>query len=166
MCTNKSSFELQFVESNYLDMAIKKLLFLVVSTVLLGAAKVHAQTNKGKDFWLAELPNVECYSNFATAVANPSVTTANVVIDHPATSTSILVVISPRALETTRFPCRATSSTGTFTNPVYHVTSDVDVVVYDFIPIDNVFTNDAALVLPASQKRPHLSHFHRRLGLN
>jgi hypothetical protein len=35
--------------------------FLVVSMILMGgAAKVHAETNKGTDFWLAELPNDAC----------------------------------------------------------------------------------------------------------
>jgi hypothetical protein len=31
---------------------------------------------------------------------------------------------------------------------VYHVTSDVDIVVYAFLPINNVYSNDATLVLP------------------
>jgi hypothetical protein len=43
-------------------MIIKKLSFLAVSTILLGAATVHGQTNQGKDFWLAELPNLNVES--------------------------------------------------------------------------------------------------------
>lgn len=75
-------------------MIIKKLSFLAVSTILLGAATVHGQTNQGKEFWLAELPNYVggCFDFFAIAVVNPSASVANVVIDHPATAESTLLI--------------------------------------------------------------------------
>jgi hypothetical protein len=102
-----SSLNCSLFKEKSVTMIIKKLSFLAVSTILLGAAKAHGQTNQGEDFWLAELPNggLVCFDFFTIAMVNPSASMANVVIDHPATAESTPVQISPGSLKTTQFPC-------------------------------------------------------------
>jgi len=110
-----------------------------------------AQTNKGKDFWLAETPNLGNRGDFAISVANPSLVPATIQITNPIRAT-VNAVIAPGALQTFLFTTESSSiqGTGTFVNNVYHVTSDKDVVVYDFTPLLNSATNDAALILPTN----------------
>lgn len=83
------------------------------------------------------------------AVANPDHVQANVVIDHAASLTSTPLTVAAGDLQTATFPCTSSiSDLLTTTNSVYHLTSDVGVVVYIFIPLLDVYSNDATLVLP------------------
>jgi len=110
-------------------------------------------TSLGRDFWVLEMPNYDCRGDhFAIAVANPASThtqEANVVVEHQ--GTSFPMTVAPGTLETSLFPnCQDDRDQGrNSTLPVYHVTSsNVDVTVFAFNPLENVFTNDATLVLP------------------
>jgi hypothetical protein len=126
--------------------------------LLLAAVGTEAQTNQGKDFWITETPNVGCRGDFVISIVNPEVGPATVVIRHPATNADTSVTVLAGELESRNFPCRALQTTGKTTNPVYHVTSDVDVVVYVFNPYtNNQKSNDASLILPV----PALGKKHR-----
>ena len=129
----------------------KKILWLTLGALLWMASFAQAQTNQGKDFWLAETTNSLAGSaDFAIAIANPSGSTANITIEHFGSS-DLLDTIPSGGLKTFNFPRLGVCTVGGVNqgkNMVYHVTSDVDVVVYIFNPIQNVYTNDASLVLP------------------
>ena len=135
---------------------------LVAMGLILTARPVLAQTNQGTDFWLAETTNTLdgiSASVFAIAIANPSGATANVTIAHFG-DPDVLDTVPSGGLETFTFPRAAVCANGGNNlgkDMVYHVTSDVDVVVYIFNPLDTVFTNDASLVLPV----PALGKLHR-----
>lgn len=107
------------------------------------------QTNLGKDFWLAETPNLGNLGDFAISIANPGTTPAQITITNPVRAT-VNAGISPGNLQTFTFTTESsnTQSTGIYNNNVYHVTSNQDVVVYDFTPLVNAYSNDAALILP------------------
>lgn len=120
---------------------------MVTVAFLLWPALASAQTNLGTDFWLADTIAGGGSANFAITVANPGNVAANVTIFNTIGGTTNGVVPAGD-LTTFLFPRRNTSATGTFTTPVYHVTTDIDVTIYIFNPLQNVFTNDASLVLP------------------
>jgi hypothetical protein len=109
-----------------------------------------AQTNLGKDFWLAETPNI-VGGDFAISVANPGTVPATISITNAVRAT-VNATIAPGALQTFTFTSDFNSIQGTaiYTRNVYHVASNKDVVVYDFTPLTNAFTNDAALILPTN----------------
>lgn len=131
---------------------------LLLLAVAIVASPAEAQTNAGKDFWLAETTNsLVGGSSFAIAIANPSGSPANIVIEHFG-SADVNATIGIGALSTFTFTRRGVCATGNLgKNMVYHVTSDQDVVVYIFNPIATVFTNDASLILPV----PGLGRNHR-----
>jgi len=79
----------------------KAALALLVLTFLLGTGSF-AQTNKGKDFWLAETPNLGNRGDFAISVANPSLVAATIQITNPVRAT-VNAVIAPGALQTFTF---------------------------------------------------------------
>jgi hypothetical protein len=112
---------------------------------------LYAQTNTGKDFWLAETPNWPIFSNFAISVANPGATPANITITNPVRPT-VNATIAPGSLQTFTFSTENANIrvTNKYVNNVYHVSSDNDIVVYDFTPLVNVQTNDASLILPTN----------------
>lgn len=123
----------------------------IVLALPLIASHALAQTNQGTDFWLAETSNhLASGANFAIVIANPNGVTANVTIEHFG-DPNLLDTVSAGGLKTFEFPQREVCQDGGNNlgkNMVYHVTSDIDVVVYIFNPLQNVFTNDASLVLP------------------
>jgi hypothetical protein len=119
------------------------------------------QTNAGKDFWVVQTPNIKTVrtdtARFAIGVSNLGTVPASVTITNPVRQ-AVTAIIQPGALEmfffSTENPNIVPSvngnftTTNTFTNNVYHVTSAQNVVVYSFNPFYNVISNDAALVLP------------------
>ena len=133
---------------------------LAIVALLAVSRPVCAQTNQGTDFWLAETANtLESGSQFVIAVANPNVATANVTIAHVG-DPDLVDTVPAGGLKSFSFTRRGVCSEGgnnLGTSMVYHVTSDVDVVVYIFNPIATIFTNDASLVLPV----PALGKIHR-----
>jgi hypothetical protein len=134
--------------------------FVIGILLLAAAGSLQAQTNLGTDFWMAETANFGCPSDFAISIANPNAVVANAVIDNVLMA-PMAVTVAPGTLETRTFPCRArclgSSGNNLGKNMVYHVTSDVEVAVYTFNPLANVFTNDASLILPV----PTLGQNHR-----
>ena len=144
------------------------MLFRFVRVACLLAAMsdlVHGQTNSGKDFWVGELPNVDDYSlypgfNFAILVSNPNDVSATVTISH-ISDPDVTFVVPPQGLVTQEFPPRAAfDDTGVFTDMVYHVTSNVDIVATAFVPLQNYESNDASLRYPV----PALGKKHRVLS--
>jgi len=121
------------------------------------AAPLTAQTHLGQDFWLADTYS-SASGGFTIAIANPSTTTANVslfnLIEGPTSDT-----VLPGAVKLFTFPEHDLGVQGTTISmdPVYHVTSDIDVAVFLFDPLANEAFNDASLVLPV----PSLGLRHR-----
>jgi len=133
---------------------------------------VDAQTNKGKEFWVAEMPNLSTltttYTNvqFVISVSNTSVNPATVRISKPNGVGGFDIVrfktIASGSLDTFSFPtandaitvaqpgvgATMVATTGSYYVNVYKVESDVPVVANSFTPWVNVQSNDADLHLP------------------
>jgi predicted NAD/FAD-dependent oxidoreductase len=116
-----------------------------------------SQNNKGKDFWAAQTPNPTGVVRFDTArvaivVSNISNTMpANIVIEKQnASKTTVTGTVAPGSVKEFFFASenKNIQNTAKYTDNVYHITSDRDVVVYDFNPYYNVVSNDASLLLP------------------
>ena len=134
----------------FIPLPFRRMQLLFLATFMLtGFSNLYAQTNTGKDFWLAETPNWPVFSNFAISVANPGSTPANITITNPVRPT-VNATIAPGTLQTFTFSTENANIrvTNKYKNNVYHVSSDNNIVVYDFTPLVNVQTNDAALILP------------------
>jgi hypothetical protein len=132
-----------------LQFLLKTILF---SVVLFAVSQTFAQSNKGKDFWLAETPKANAAPNadFAISIANSGSSIAHVTISNPKLAATISDVLSPGQLKTWNFSTENLNiqGTGIYTTNVYHVTSDELVVVYSFTSLVNITTNDAGVVLP------------------
>lgn len=106
------------------------------------------QSHLGKDFWLADLYSTAV--GFTIAIGNPGSVTANVtlfnVIDGPTLDT-----VAPGAVKTYTFADHELAIQGAAISPdpVWHVTSDVDVAVFAFDPLANAAFNDASSCCPS-----------------
>lgn len=141
-------FTMMFIKGLFLRSSPAARWMAAAAALWLSVTPCGAQTSLGTSFWTLEMPNYACRGDaFAIVVANPNPVAANVVISHQ--GTSLVVSIPSGDLVTNPFPvCRTDEANSISTLPVYHITSDVEVSVYSFNPIENVFTNDASLVLP------------------
>jgi len=110
-----------------------------------------AQNTEGKDFWFAQTPNLsDKNGNIAILVANRSASvTATVTISNPVRA-SVTRVLAPGAIDSIFFSSENPNIqlSGTYSNNVYHITSDQNIVAYGFTPWINVISNDASLILP------------------
>lgn len=120
------------------------LLVLVLSAF---ASPGSAQSHLGREFWIAEPPNMG--TPFSLRVTNPGPSTANVSIFNVLEGTT-LSTISPGAAVTFNFPwhCVATQGATVSTDQVYRITSDRNVGVVSFSPDAPTFVDDACLGLP------------------
>jgi predicted NAD/FAD-dependent oxidoreductase len=138
---------------NRLSTLLQKL--AVFTLLLLASFSALAQTNAGRDFWLAQTPNVNASTinnaGFTLMIANPGSSPAVVTISNPSRQ-AVVKTINPASLETINFTSENANiqSTGTYVNNVYHVTSPQLVVVFSFTPLQNVVSNDAALIYPVN----------------
>lgn len=132
---------------------------LCVLLVLMIVQSANAQSNAGKDFWAAQPPmfrnpqfNISYdTARFAILLANPGEVPANVTITNPVKPTQNVVVV-PGELKVVFFESENafTQGTGTFSNNVYHITSDMNIVAYTFCPYYNISNNDAAILFPTN----------------
>ncbi len=109
----------------------------------------HTQTNLGTEFWATDM-NHFLAGNFSIAVANPSTTASATVTVSKVSGTVATTVVPPGGLFNFLLGTNHISGTGTSTNPTFRVTSDIPVAAYQFNAFENVFTNDASLLLPKS----------------
>lgn len=137
-------------------------LALLRRAVALGALALPAasQGHLGQDFWLADPYTSE--QIFTIAIGNPNAVTANVTLFNVIEGTTFGSV-NPGAVKTFTFADHELAVQGSVVsaNPVYHVTSDVDVAVFVFDPLANAAHNDACLVLPVPilGKRHRIANF-------
>lgn len=138
------------------------------------------RSNIGCEYWAVDLDNAEssggfggitedAYSEqFAVAIANPSMTAAQVRIfvndaplgAPPAERQVFQGVVAPRGLLEIPLPQREVDGPPTATDPdmrgswlsshAYRITSNFPVVAYQFNPIIQSFSNDASLLIPSS----------------
>ena len=112
-------------------------------------------TNRGTEFWIAELPNLEELpvddpGDFGIVVVNTGQRPAEVEIIHIESQTVETITIPVGGAETLQFPRRGVASSGVTSTPTYRIISDTEVVVYAFSPLNDVRSNDATLVLPTA----------------
>ena len=124
--------------------------FSVVDSFLGGTG-----TNKGTEFWVVELPNleelpVEDPGNFGIAVINAGARDAQVEVIHIESQTTETLTVPIGSVQIVEYPRRGVAESGITTQPTYRVISDTEVVVYAFAPLVDVRSNDAALALPTA----------------
>ena len=133
-------------------------------------------SNVGCDFWAADLPNEAAGFNdaeaqqFAIVAANDNDAAVMVTVTKNAASipavteaTVVQVSVPPHSASRIDLPQREVDGTmqqngtyapntgGTFVSPhAYHVVSDQPIVVYQFNPIIQQFSNDASTLIPKS----------------
>lgn len=124
------------------------ILVLLLSLAVAGGRTASAQSHYGKDFWLADCHNGGA-AGISIAIGNPGSVTANVTLFNTLELTTTDTV-APDSVKLFPFPAHDLGLNGTVisSDPVYHVTSDVDVAVFLFEPLANAFSNDAALIRP------------------
>ena len=124
--------------------------FCFVMMILLCTPTI-AQNTEGKDFWYAQTPNLTGKNtDIAILIANRSANvSATVTITNPV-RTTVTRVLAPGAIDSVFFTSENMNiqTSGLYTNNVYHITSDNNIVAYGFTPWFNVITNDASLLLP------------------
>ncbi len=123
-----------------------------IALLLLTSTIVLAQSNSGRDFWMAQVANLsDKNEDIAIVVSNASANPANITITNPTRST-VTAVIPAGGLQT--FIVTSDNPniqvTGTYTSNVWHIVSDQLIVVYNFQPYVNVISNDAAVLLPTN----------------
>lgn len=125
---------------------------VVVAVAALGTgAPSHAASNSGTEFWAVDLDNIESGTGgtFAIVVSNTGAVDANVTIETVAGQVASAVVASG-GLKTFGLARNMVNGTVQRTGGVYRVRSDQAIVAYQFNPLENLFTNDASLLLPTA----------------
>lgn len=154
-------------------MDIRRLAIAVVVAVAALGAGVPSQaaSNSGTEFWAVDLDNIESGmgGTFAIVVSNTGAVDANVTVETVAGQVASAVVPSG-GLKTFGFPRNMVNGTVQRTGGVYRVRSDQAIVAYQFNPLENLYTNDASLLLPTAtlgteyfvMSREHISGWNLR----
>lgn len=122
---------------------------LVCATVAgAGFTPARAVSNTGSEFWATDLNNF-FGGNFAIVVSNTGSSDASVTVSD-VSATLLTATVPAGGLHTFKLARNIISGTTQRTEGVYRVASDQPIVAYQFNPLENVYTNDASLLLPTT----------------
>ncbi len=118
-----------------------------LTLILVTLASVDAASNEGVEFWAIDLDNLGGGGSFGIVVANTGTSDATVTVSNTGGTLQSQTVPSG-GLHTFSLPRAMVQGTGVSSASTYLVQSDGPIVAYQFNPLQNVYTNDASLLLP------------------